>query len=256
MTDDLTLHFTAQQNPLPKLLLAAGVELPVAYEGTSEDEHLSGLYADLVRLHGVSLAAFPASVMAGEKLAADPDFTNFVMQAARARDLLATVGKAFTPFTNPESVWWDFQRYLPLSGHPASAAAGNYLLHVAAVFGADFDGMVLALQVIFELENMFEREQLVPISALQRFARLYSEAWGEDGWIFTIPNAWQAAKVWEYAEVRKLLASDFDTEYGLRLAAIGFDSFEEVQQYAATMPKHWIESLTEGLFPEADAAEE
>lgn len=229
--------FSPDQNPAPSSL--AEVDLPEGYVGTGEGEHLIGLYADLVA-KGVSLAHMPLAQPLPK--AYFPAEGLYFANAKRVAHLLEASG--FSALTFEESAfgsWWDFTASLPMQQNPE---CGLYLLRLMLRFGEDFDQMVSSLNAIFELEHANESGELPSIEAIVRFQRLMHESMLDDGVVFSISDAWQAAKVWEYSEVRKLLTSSEDIDYFLRLAMVGCKTFEEALEVSKTMRKDWVYSLT------------
>lgn len=228
--------FLAAQNPAPEAL-PEGTVLPEGYAGTSTDEHLLGIFEDLAA-RGVSLANIPLTVTLPRPMGAEA--ANFYAQSDRLSLLLQESGfDDAAALIMQEGAWWDFEDHLPLNDDDA---AGNYLLRLMLRFGETFESMVPALCTIIDLEKDFPN-----ISTLERFDRLMVESAEEDGFVIKIPRAWRLSQAWEYAEVRKLLASPMDVEYGLQLAELGAESFEEVEYLSKRMPKHWVASLLEEL---------
>lgn len=232
--------FAPEQNPAPSSLGA--VELPEGYVGTGEGEHLIGLYADLVA-KGVSLAHMPLRQPLPK--AYFPAEGLYFANAKRVAHLLEASG--FSTGTFEESVfgsWWDFTTSLPMQQDPEG---GLYLLRLMLRFGEDFDQMVSSLNVIFELEHANDGGVMPSIEALVRFQSMMTQSSLDDGKVFTVPEAWQAAKVWEYSEVRQLLRSGEDVGYFLRLAMVGCKTFEEALEVSKTMRKDWVYSLTSDM---------
>jgi hypothetical protein len=232
--------FSEAQNLAPEAM-PAGTVLPEGYVGTSTDEHLAGIFADLAG-QGVSLSNLPLSVTLPRPMLHAS--ANFYAQGERIACLLESAGRSDSAARlRQEGAWWDFENHLPLD---ADEAAGNYLLHLRLRFDEQFESMVPALCAIFD-----ETVGLPKIETLERFQRLMSQSVEEDGLTMSPQRAWHVSQAWEYGEVRKLLASTMDLEYGLQLAELGADSFEEAQHLSKTMPKHWIDSLLSDVPDEA-----